>query len=425
MDELLLIGLNYRIAPVEVRERLAFVPERIPQALQALAGGLPGGEVALLSTCNRTEIYLSTPERDAGLAAVTAFLAGHAGLAPQALPGMVYIRYGEDAAHHLLRVAAGLDSLVTGENEILGQVKDAYQQALAARTCACQLSALFQHALQAGKQAHAQTEIGQARQSVASVVVALASQIDPNLANHTALLIGAGKISSMTARALTRAGLRCILIANRTFERAQKLAQALGGQAVHFDSLEASLVQADIVICSTGAPHTVLHAGSVQRAMAARAGRPLLIADLAVPRDVDPEVAGIHNVRLANIDDLEALVPRLAPLSVQARQQAEDVVCDTLEALRQWSRQRQSAGVIAAMQKQAEAICQVQVGKTMRRLGLHAPEQQAALEVMANAVANKLLHSPIQHLKACPPDGMSQESFVALVSELFGLCEPN
>jgi len=429
MDELLLAGLNYRIAPIAVRERLAFVPERIPQALAELAAelraGLPAGspapEVALLSTCNRTEVYVSSPQCEAAQTAVCAYLARHARLDPQTLPSLVYIRYGEDAAHHLLRVAAGLDSLVTGENEILGQVREAYQQAQAVHTCACQLSTLFQHALQAGKRARAHAGIGQARQSVASVVVALAQQADPELANHTALLVGAGKISALTARALVRAGLRCILVANRTYERAQKLAKSLGGQAVHFDSLESYLAQADIVICSTGAPHTVLHADNVQRAMAARPNRPLLIADLAVPRDVDEEVGGIPNVRLADIDDLEALVPQVAPLSLEARRQAEAVVCDSLEALRQWSHQRQAVDLIAALQSQANTICQVQVSKTMRRLGLHAPEQEAALCVMANAIASKLLRAPIQRLKSCPPDGMDQASYAALVAELFDL----
>jgi len=429
MDELLLVGLNYRIAPIEVRERLAFVPERISQALGELAAelraGLPAGslapEVALLSTCNRTEVYVSSPQRQAGLAAVCAYLAWHANLDPKMLPGLVYIRYDEDAARHLLRVAAGLDSLVTGENEILGQVREAYQQAQMAHTSGCRLSALFQHALQAGKRARSHTEIGQARQSVASVVVALARQIDPDLANRTALLVGAGKISALTARALVRAGLHCILVANRTYERAQKLARSLGGQAVHFDSLETCLAQADIVICSTGAPHTVLHTDSVRRAMAARPTRPLLIADLAVPRDVDEAVAGIPNVRLADIDDLEALVPQVAPLSVAARQQAEAVVCDTLEALRQWCQQRQAVDLIAALQSQAATICQVQVSKTMRRLGLHAPEQEAALHAMANAIASKLLRAPIQHLKHCPPDGMDQATYAALVGSLFDL----
>jgi glutamyl-tRNA reductase len=231
------------------------------------------------------------------------------------------------------------------------------------------------------------------------LVVELAQEIIGPLDDHTALLIGAGKISSLTARALTQAGLHCILVANRTFEHARKLAASLAGQAVHFEELPAHLVEADIVICSTGAPHTVLHTGQVRRAMAARPHRALLVADLAVPRDADPEIAGIEGVRLVDIDDLDDLVQTRHPLAAATRQQAEEIVCQELECFKAWGEARRNAALICALQEQAKAIVDAQVGKTLRRLGDLTPEQCEAIEMMGKAIASQLLHEPIRKLK--------------------------
>jgi glutamyl-tRNA reductase len=407
MSLILSLSLNYRSSPVEVREKLSFTGERLEPGLRRLAERLPDCEVVILSTCNRTEIYLACPHDDQACLiedAALNYLAEHAHISGQALLEVMQVRSGEAAAHHLLRVAAGLDSLVTGENEILGQVKDAYGVALQAGTCGAVLAALLRSAIQAGKRARAQAGVGQARQSVASVVVALARQTfaqgcEADLSGRTALMIGAGKISAMTARLLVQAGLRCVLVANRTFDRAVKLAEGLGGQAVHFDCLGEHLSAADIVICSTGAPHTVLHLPTVQQAMLRRPQRPLLIADLAVPRDVDPQVAELPNVRLADIDDLEELAAEMLPLSAAAVQQAEQVVCEELALFNRWLDERHSAARIAALQAKADEVCRIQLKKTLRRLPDLTDEQEKALQAMAHAIASQIMAEQIKEIK--------------------------
>lgn len=351
MSDLLLLGLNHTLAPVEVRERLAFGPERLPAALTELRALLAADacscddaapEVAILSTCNRTEIYAAAgadAER-----AIRAYLARRGGFDVAALDEFLFAYRCDDAARHLLRVAAGLDSLVVGENEILGQVKAAFEAAHAAGTTGPVLSALFRYAAQAGKRVRSETEIGRAALSVGAIVVELAQEAFGPLADRTALLIGAGKMSSIAGQALLRAGLRCVLVANRTYDRAERLAATLGGRAVHFDALADNLAAADIVICSTGAPHLVLRADDVRRALDLRrspclpvsASPLLLVADLAVPRDADPAIGAIPGVRLADIDDLEALVQANHPLAVAARQQAEGIVAEELAGFRAW-----------------------------------------------------------------------------------------
>lgn len=418
---ILMIGLNHKVAPVEVRERLAFGPERVPAILKVLLNAETRiKEAVLLSTCNRTELYISSCDLLAVEAALNDFLSQQANLPAEQLHQMLYTLQCRVAAEHLMRVAAGLDSLVLGENEILGQVRSAMDLAQAAGATGPILSALFRYAIQAGKRARAETEIGRGDISVASVVVKLAEQAFGSLHDHTALLIGAGKISSITARALVRAGLRCILIANRTFEKAQKLAKNLNGTAVHFDCLDEVLTKADIVICSTGAPHIVLHADVVAKAQKTRDNRPLLVADLAVPRDADPQIAFIPGVKLANIDDLEIIVKTGHPLTASVYQEVEKIVRQELEGFCQWVGARRCAPVIRALHSKAEAICQSEVEQTLRRLGPLTPRQERLVQAMGKAIAGKLLHEPFVHLRELASDE-DQAAYLKLVQDLYGI----
>ncbi len=416
---ILMIGLNHKVAPVEVRERLAFGPERIPLALTELAGrGVR--EAVLLSTCNRTEVYAQADDLEQVETRVQGFLARRGSLTVEQLRRMVYIMRGKQAALHLMQVAAGLDSLVLGENEILGQVRSAAEMAQSAGTSGPILSALFRCAIQSGKRARSETEIGRAEISVAGVVVEWAKQALGPLTDRTALLIGAGKISSITARALVKAGLRCIMVANRTFERAQKLAQALHGVAVHFDALEASLAHADIVICSTGAPHIVLHAETVTRAQQARNGRPLLVADLAVPRDADPQIAALPGVHLTNIDDLEVVVKTSHPLTAAACQAVEAIAQQELENFCRWCAARRCASVIQALHVKAENIYRDEVEQTLRRMGPLTPHQQTLVQALGKSIAGKLLHEPTVCLRGLPPE-QDISAYIEVVQELYGI----
>jgi len=442
MNHILVVGVNHKIAPIEVRERLAFGPERKSAAMRRLAAALEPGarcevsaappEVVILSTCNRTELYACAEDAAHAEVAVRRFLADYAaeqGARPSAvdLDRSLYAYHGADAAQHLLRVAAGLDSLMIGENEILGQVCDAYEAAHDAGTTGPILSALFRHAVQAGKRVRTETEIGRAALSVATIVVELAEETFGPLADRTALLIGAGKMSSITGQALVKAGLRCVLVANRTHERAQQLAQSLGGHAVRFDALAENLAAADIVICSTGAPHLVLHIEDVAAALAARSSPQLpassfqlLVVDLAVPRDADPAIAGLPGVQLTDLDDFDALVQANHPLVAAVRQAAETLVHEELTAFQAWYDARRSAPVIQALRARAEAICQAELERTLRRLGEITPEQRQTVEAMGRAIVNKLLHEPTIHLKE-PPPGVSRADYVSLTNSLFGL----
>jgi glutamyl-tRNA reductase len=424
LDNLLLVGLNHKFASVELREKLAFCPDALRSALKelkALSQTDPDGEVefVLLSTCNRTEIYSYSTDPGRIKSEIIGYLGKHAHLPAHELEQFCYTYVGEAAAHHLLLVAAGLDSLVLGEHEILGQVKIAFEAALEAKTCGTYLSALFRAGLQTGKRVQSETEIGRASLSIASVVVELAQEIFGSLHDRTALLIGAGKISALTARALTNAGLHCILVANRTFERAAKLAANLGGQAIHFEQMPASLIDADIVICSTGAPHIVLHSETVQAAMSFRSNRLLLVADLAVPRDADPFIGELEGVHLKCIDDLDELNQTRHPLTADVRRQAEEIVINELGCLLAWYESRRSAALICALKNHATFIVQSQLKKTVRRLGNLSPEQQQAIEKMGNAIACQILHEPIQHIKT-PADEDVFKSEIA-IRELFGL----
>lgn len=422
---ILMIGLNHKVAPVEVRERLAFGPERIPFALHEMmekgeADDSAINEVVLLSTCNRTEVYVQARDLAGAESGLQELLARHAGLPVEQLQRMEYVTRGDETALHLMQVAAGLDSLVLGENEILGQVRSASEMAQYAGTSGPILSALFRYAIQAGKRARTETAIGQGNISVACVVVELAEQVFGPLNDRTALLIGAGKISSITARALVKAGLRCVMIANRTFERAQKLAKNLNGVAVHFDALDETLTQADIVICSTGAPHIVLHADTVTKAQQARNGRPLLIADLAVPRDADPKIASIAGVRLTNIDDLETIVKTSHPLTASVCQEVEEIVRQELESFCQWCDARRGASVIQALHLKAKNIYQAELEQTLRRLGPLTPHQEHLVQAMGKAIVGKLLHEPTIRLRELLPDD-DASAYIKMVQHLYGL----
>jgi glutamyl-tRNA reductase len=419
---ILIIGLNHKAAPVEVRERLAFGPRRISHALNQLLGDKDAGieEAVLLSTCNRIECYVCTGDTQQAEAGLLGFLARYAGMETAPLKCMVYTLRDEQAAEHLMRVATGLDSLVLGENEILGQVRCAAELAQSAGATGPILSTLFRYAIQAGKRTRAETVIGQGKISVASVVVELAEQTFGRLHERTALLIGAGKISAITARALTHAGLHCIMVANRTYEKAEKLAKSLNGTAVHFDRLDHSLLEADIVICSTGAPHILLHADTVEKAQKLRHGRPLLVADLSVPRDADPNIAAIRGVTLVNIDDLDLVAKTSHAIAAPVCQQVEAIIQEELSGFHQWCAARRCVPLIQALHDKAESIYQIEVENTLRRLGPLTPQQERMVQAMGKAIAGKLLHEPTVRLRELAQDE-DPTPYLELFQELYGI----
>jgi glutamyl-tRNA reductase len=398
--QLLFLGLNHTTASVSVREKLSGAPNQMPDLLRALRD-IPGvEETAVISTCNRIEIYTLVDRTDARQDVLVERLATLRGMSACDLSRYVCLHSGEAAAQHLFRVAAGLDSLMLGEHQILGQVKDALEAAQGAESIGPILAALFRQAITTGKRVRSETEIGRGARSLGQVAVSLARDQLGDLTNRTALLVGVGKINKLAARALVESGLRWLLIANRTFERAVEMAESLGGRAVHFDALASSLAEADMVIVATGAPHIVLHQKELRDAMAQRAGRRLVVIDLAVPRNVDPAVRSLPDVHLYDMDDLSAAVVSNHPVAAPAIAAAEAIVAQELGAFATWWRERLIAPIIVSLHAQAEMIRRTELEKAFCQLGSLSLEQQRTVTTLASTLTNKLLYASIHAIKS-------------------------
>lgn len=328
--KLFVAGLSYKTAPVEVREKLAVSPSNLPcQACRVkLGAGLE--EVVLLSTCNRVEVYGTAPRVNGNVHRLfNGLTSSEIDLTPH-----LYVKEGEAAAQHLFSVASGLDSMVIGETEITGQVKNAYQAAQTAKLTGKVTNRLFQTALQIAKEIRTETKIGRGAVSVGSVAVELAEKIfDKDLSQKTVMIIGAGKMGEACIRHLAKKGARSVLVSNRSFERALGLAAEFGGRAVRFDDCLAAMVEADIVVSSTGCPQTILRRADVERVRLERRNRPLFLVDIAVPRDIDPEVQQLESVYLYNIDDLEAIIRENVRLREQELSRCRHIIVERAAAL--------------------------------------------------------------------------------------------
>lgn len=426
---LILVGLNHKTAPIEVRERLSVSRDRLPSALAELRTGFGLDEVVLLCTCNRTEVYAVAGGRPgpspvsvlASLATAAPTARADVGRAGEGLESHLYSYADLAAARHLFRVACGLDSLVLGESEILGQVKDAYDAARAAGTTGPLCHALFQGALRAGARARSETSISSLAVSVPYVSLGLARKVFADLAGKRALLVGTGDIGRVALRHLAESGLREIVAANRTLERAEAALTELelgerraGGdgpalqlRAVTLDALAAELGRADIVLVCSQAPGYVIDAQTAGAALAARRGRPLLLIDLGVPRQVDPELGAREGVYLFNLDDLEGVVQ--ANLAERQREAAkvERIVTDEVGRLDAWLRRRRAAPVIRSLYERAEAIRQEELRRALQALGSPSDQDREVLAAFSRRLTNRLLDFPTVTLRelAVQPEG--------------------
>jgi glutamyl-tRNA reductase len=393
---LALIGINHKTAPIELRERIAISREELPETTRALAA-VPGvAECMIVSTCNRVEIVASIESSEADL---TAFLHRHFGLDPALLAPHIYQHRDQEAVRHLFRVAASLDSMVVGEPQILGQVKEAFAVARASGTVGAHLEHLLQSAFAAAKKVRSETEIGSSSVSIASVAVELARKIFGSLQGRTVFLVGAGKMSELAARHLVQQGAGAILVTNRTMERARQLAEPFNGRVIPFDQLYETATEADIVISSTGAPHPIFRREHGQQFMHRRRNRPMFFIDIAVPRDVDPAVNKLDGIFVYDIDDLQAVAAsHLAERSREAGD-AEALVAAEVERFHQRQRTVNVAPAIVALQRQAEEIRQAELRRVQARMGTLTAEQAAALETLTRGLVNKFLHPPMQALK--------------------------
>ena len=415
---IVIVGLSHRTAPIGVREALAFPPERIPEALSRLRSEVGLAEAMILSTCNRVEVYGREGERPSGDALV-AFLAAFHGRPRAEIESFLYRLAGEDAVRHAFRVTASLDSMVLGEPQILGQVKEAYQAAEEAGSLGSMLNALRNRSLAAAKRARTETGIGQNAVSISYVAVELARKIFGELKDRKVLLVGAGKMSELAAKHLVRSGAHATVLGGRTFVRAAELAAALGGHAAPFESLREELSRADIVISGTGAHGVVIKREDVEAARSGQA-RPLFLIDIAVPRDIEAEVGKLDGVFLYDIDDLKSVAE--ANLRERRKQAAgaEAIVEREVKEFLGWHKSRDVVPLLVEMRQRADEIRQAEIEKVRKRLGPLSPEQEEALDQATAAIVNKLLHPPTVHLKETAQNGHPPE-YIALIRKLLGL----
>jgi glutamyl-tRNA reductase len=417
MSELLAIGVSHNTAPVEVRERLALPDARAAEFMHDLRSAADIGEAVAISTCNRTELYLVVDDPVEAESTVLAMLARQAGIRPTGLP--VYSLRNCDAARHLYRVTSGLDSMVIGEAEIQGQVKRSYETALERETAGPLTRHLFQAALSTGKRVRSETAIGERAMSLPAVGVALARELLGDIEGRTVVIVGTGETSELTARALASSGCHTVFVATRRRDRAISLANAFNGHSVSFDELPEALADADIVVAATSSPHLLIEADELATVMSGRNDRPLLMIDLAVPRDIDADCAGIAGVSLYDIDDLQAVIKRNRKVRQAEAQRAEGIIEEEIQHFAGWMGSLEILPTIKALRTRASEIASTVIDDNAGKWESASAKDLERMEAMARSLVNRLLEEPTLKMKELRDDRVHAR--MALVRELFGL----
>lgn len=409
-------GINHKTAPVEIREQVAFTPERLPEALQQLVEQGSVSEAAILSTCNRTELYCGMA--DDNTEQVLSWFHNFHRLSKEDVEPFFYAHPEKDAIQHMLRVASGLDSLVLGEPQILGQMKQAYSSANNAKTVGPLLNRLFQHTFSVAKQVRSDTAIGASPVSVAFAAVSLSKQIFSGFENHTALLIGAGETIELVARHLHENGIGRLIIANRTVDKAHVLASELGGYAIALSELPDHLAEADIVISSTASQLPILGKGAVESALKKRKHKPMLMVDIAVPRDIETEVGDLNDVYLYTVDDLKEIIDEGLKSRQEAAQQAEEIIDNQVTHFLGWMRSLDAVDAIREFRESGEEMRDQAADTALRQLQSGKDPEQVVQE-LARQLTNRLLHTPCEQMREAGYNGRIE--LLDAASELFQL----
>ena len=410
------LGINHKTASVAVRERVAFSPEQLPEALRQLCRMVGSREAAILSTCNRSELYLEM--ENVQPQAVLDWLAQFHQVPLEDLQACAYVHSDDQAIQHMMRVACGLDSLVLGEPQILGQIKVAYDVAREAGTLGPLLGRLFQATFSTAKTVRTDTAIGENPVSVAFAAVSLARQIFTDLSQSQALLVGAGETITLVARHLHEQGVKNIVVANRTLERATLLADEFSGQAIVLADIPDALVNSDIVISSTASQLPILGKGAVERALKLRKHKPIFMVDIAVPRDIEPQLGELDDVYLYSVDDLHEVVTENLKSRQGAAKAAEELVVQGTSDFMSRLRELEAVDVLRAYRQQGERLRDEELARVQRALA-NGTSPEDALAQLARGLTNKLLHTPSVQIKRLSADGRSEALGVA--QELFGL----
>jgi glutamyl-tRNA reductase len=418
--KLLITGVSHKTAPVEVRECLAFREETLAAALADLKSRDGVAEAVILSTCNRVEITLTTDDSVDPQSIVDSFLEERKSVNPDRIGPHIYRHEGRDAIHHLFRVAASLDSMVIGEPQILGQLKNAYAAAKDSGAVCGWLDGLMTRAFSVAKRVRSETGIGQMAVSVSYAAVELARKIFDSLANRTVMIVGAGKMSELAARHLRRSGASHVFVTNRTHQKAVEMAQLFQGTPVEYTRFVSMLPEVDILITSSGAPHYILHKEEMQRVRAARRNKPMFLIDIAVPRNIEPAVNDLENIFLYDIDDLQEVVNANLRERMKEADHAETLVKEEVERMMARLKVAEVTPLIVGLQEQLEQIRAGELEKVRRRFGPFTPEQEQAMEALTRGIMNKVAHGPISELRnhANHPDGVH---VVAAIRKAFHL----
>ncbi len=418
--KLLVTGVSHKTAPVEIRECLAFSEPALPEALTSLKSCAGVREACILSTCNRVEITVTTEDTADTQAIVDGFLQRSRLVAPDSIQPYLYRHEGQNAIHHLFRVAASLDSMVVGEPQILGQLKNAYGIAKTQGALCGWLEGLLARAFNVAKRVRSETGIGQMAVSVSYAAVELARKIFGSLNNRTVMIVGAGKMSELAARHLRRSGATHVFVTNRTHERAIEMAKLFQGTPVEYVRFVTMLPEVDILIASSGAPHYILHKDEMQKVISARRNKPMFLIDIAVPRNIEPAVNDVDNVFLYDIDDLQEVVNANLRERLKEAERAEEIVKQEVERMMARLKLQEVTPTIVSLQEELERIRLAEIEKVRRKYGPLTPEQEDAWEMLTRGIVNKIAHGPISELRsqAGQPDGAPM---IAVIRKVFHL----
>ncbi|MBS1880824.1 MAG: glutamyl-tRNA reductase [Actinobacteria bacterium] len=420
MSELLGLGVSHKTAPLELRERLSLTEGRAASALRELTAAAGIHEAAAISTCNRTEFYLIVSDPVEAESTALGVLSRQAEIRPTELLGHLYSHRSAEAARHLFRVTAGLDSMILGEAEIQGQVKRAYELALVEGATGPILNRLFRGALTAGGRVREETAVSEKGVSIPSVAVELARRALGDLEQRRVLVVGAGETAELVAKALVARGVRTVFVANRHYDRAIGLAQRFDGVAVRFDELPGQLEAADIVVSATNSPHHIIEREGLGQVMAARDGRPLIAIDIAVPRDIEPECRTIAGVSVYDIDDVQAIVERNTSGREAEARGAERIIEAELDRFQRWLASLEVVPTIAALRERGEEVVRRVLAENENRWEDLGEADRERVELMARAVASRLLHEPTLRMRRAAGSEDAYE-YLSALRELFGL----
>jgi len=413
------VGVNYSSTPIDVRERLSIPKAQIQEALATLRDYVPRG--IILDTCNRTEIYALSDDSQFAERALRQFLEDWTHITKEELSPYLYVHHNYRAMRRLCKITSGLYSMILGEHEILGQVAQSLEEAEKAKMVNPTLRRLFQHAISTGRKVREETSISHNALSVSSVAVDISTKATgTNVEDCRVLLLGAGEAGKLVARAFVQRGTRSISVASRSFRRAQELAEKLGARAIDIKEIGIQMAESDIVISCTGSPHFVIHQELIQKVMSWRPERPLVIVDIAVPRDVEPKIQDISSVTLYDIDDLNSIVGTNQEEREREIESALTIITSELEYLIEWWETLEAKPTIGRLMQMAEDIRRKQLNTTLKKLPPLTDEQQQNLDAMTKAIVKKILHNPIQYLRE---NGHTNEEVVRVLRELFALDE--